>query len=155
MQNYEETLNTITKEQWGAIAVFASEMAGNAIPMCTQLDRDEDSEKQFYKKVSDFLRNVGIPAHIKGYRYVRHAIILAYNNHEYVEAITKMLYPEVAKEFGTTDSRVERAIRHAIEVAWLRADIEELYKVFNWSTEKGKPTNSEFIAFSAEYLRNN
>ena len=155
MQNYEEILNSITKEQWGAIAVFASEMAGNAISMQPQPERSDDSEKLLTTKVTNFLHHVGVPASIKGYRYLRRAIILVYNNHEYVEAITKMLYPEVAKEFGTTCSRVERAIRHAIEVAWLRADIEELYKVFNWSNEKGKPTNSEFIAFTAEYMHYN
>ena len=147
-------LETITTEQWGAIAAWAAEMAGKATLMQEHSVLDEDSEKQLYRKVSEFLRNVGIPANIRGYRYVRCAIMMAYNNPEYVEAITKILYPEVAKKFGTTGSRVERSIRHGIEVAWLRADIEELSSIFNWSINKGKPTNSEFIAFSAEYLKN-
>lgn len=96
----------------------------------------------------------GVPAHIKGYQYLREAIILTINDMDIINAVTKVLYPEVAKKFGTTPSRVERAIRHAIEVAWDRGDIEVLQKFFGYTVSniKGKPTNSEFIAMIADCL---
>lgn len=95
-----------------------------------------------------------MPAHIKGYQYLREAIIIAVNDIEVINAVTKVLYPAVAKRFGTTPSRVERAIRHAIEVAWDRGDLETLQKYFGYtvSNAKGKPTNSEFIAMIADRL---
>ena len=94
-------------------------------------------------------------AHIKGYQYLRQAIIIAVEDMDVINAITKVLYPQVAKAFGTTPSRVERAIRHAIEVAWDRGDLEILQKYFGYtvSTAKGKPTNSEFIALIADKLQ--
>lgn len=105
---------------------------------------------------TEFIHEIGIPAHIKGYRYVREAIMIAVNDAEVIDAITKELYPQVAKKFDTTPSRVERAIRHAIEVAWDRGDIEVIQKYFGYtiSLTKGKPTNSEFIALVAEHIRN-
>lgn len=105
--------------------------------------------------VTDIIHEVGIPAHIKGYQYLRFAIIMAVNNLEVINSITKELYPTVAKEFATTPSRVERAIRHAIEVAWDRGDTEVLTSFFGYTvaTSKGKPTNSEFIAMIADRLR--
>ena len=96
-----------------------------------------------------------VPAHIKGYQYLREAIIIAVNDMDVINAITKVLYPQVAKTFGTTPSRVERAIRHAIEVAWDRGDLDTLQRFFGYtvSNTKGKPTNSEFIALIADKLQ--
>ena len=105
--------------------------------------------------VTDIIHEIGVPAHIKGYQYLRAAIILAINDMDVINAVTKVLYPSVAKQFDTTASRVERAIRHAIEVAWNRGDIEVLQKFFGYTVSniKGKPTNSEFIAMIADCLR--
>ena len=96
-----------------------------------------------------------MPAHIKGYQYLREAIIIAVNDMDVINAITKVLYPQVAKAFQTTPSRVERAIRHAIEVAWDRGDLDTLQRFFGYtvSNTKGKPTNSEFIALIADKLQ--
>ena len=104
--------------------------------------------------VTDIIHEIGVPAHIKGYQYLREAIILTINDMEMINAVTKVLYPEVARKFSTTPSRVERAIRHAIEVAWDRGDIEVLQKFFGYTVSniKGKPTNSEFIAMIADSL---
>ena len=104
--------------------------------------------------VTDIIHEIGVPAHIKGYQYLREAIILTIKDMDMINAVTKVLYPEVAKRFGTTPSRVERAIRHAIEVAWDRGDIETLQKFFGYTVSniKGKPTNSEFIAMIADCL---
>ena len=101
------------------------------------------------------IHDVGVPAHIKGYQYIREAILLAVENEEIINAITKTLYPTLAKKFNTTPSRVERAIRHAIEVAWNRGQIEVHDKIFGYTvnSNKGKPTNSEFIAMIADRLR--
>ncbi len=104
--------------------------------------------------VTDIIHEVGVPAHIKGYQYLREAILLTVNDMEAINAVTKVLYPEVARKFNTTPSRVERAIRHAIEVAWDRGDIETLQRFFGYTVSniKGKPTNSEFIAMIADHL---
>ena len=105
--------------------------------------------------VTNIIHEIGVPAHIKGYQYLREAIILAVNDMDVINAITKVLYPQVAKTFGTTPSRVERAIRHAIEVAWDRGDLDTLQRFFGYtvSNTKGKPTNSEFIALIADRLQ--
>ena len=105
--------------------------------------------------VTNIIHEIGVPAHIKGYQYLREAIIIAVNDMDVINAITKVLYPEVAKNFGTTPSRVERAIRHAIEVAWDRGDLDTLQRFFGYtvSNTKGKPTNSEFIALIADKLQ--
>ena len=104
--------------------------------------------------MTDMLHEIGIPAHIKGYHYLRDAIMMAVEDMDVLNAITKILYPTVAKKYQTTSSRVERAIRHAIEVAWDRGDLETLQKFFGYtvSNTKGKPTNSEFIAMIADRL---
>ena len=104
--------------------------------------------------VTEVIHEIGVPAHIKGYQYLREAIILTINDMDVINAVTKVLYPAVAKKFGTTPSRVERAIRHAIEVAWDRGDLEVLQKFFGYTVSniKGKPTNSEFIAMIADSL---
>ncbi len=105
--------------------------------------------------VTGIIHEIGVPAHIKGYQYLREAIIIAVNDMDVINAITKVLYPQVAKTFGTTPSRVERAIRHAIEVAWDRGDLDTLQRFFGYtvSNTKGKPTNSEFIALIADKLQ--
>ncbi len=105
--------------------------------------------------VTSIIHEVGVPAHIKGYQYVREAIMITVENMEVINSVTKVLYPEVAKRYGTTPSRVERAIRHAIEVAWDRGDLETLQRFFGYtvSNAKGKPTNSEFIAMISDRIR--
>ncbi|MBO5867799.1 MAG: sporulation transcription factor Spo0A [Oscillospiraceae bacterium] len=105
--------------------------------------------------VTGIIHEIGVPAHIKGYQYLREAIIIAVNDMDVINAITKVLYPQVAKTFQTTPSRVERAIRHAIEVAWDRGDLDTLQRFFGYTVNstKGKPTNSEFIALIADKLQ--
>lgn len=105
--------------------------------------------------VTEIIHQIGIPAHIKGYHYLREAILMSIDNSEYLHAITKQLYPCVAKRFGTTPSRVERAIRHSIEVAWDRGDVDVLNSYFGYTIHslRGKPTNSEFIAMITDKMR--
>ena len=105
--------------------------------------------------VTSIIHEIGVPAHIKGYQYLREAIMIAVDDMDVINAITKVLYPQVAKTLSTTPSRVERAIRHAIEVAWDRGDLETLQRFFGYtvSNTKGKPTNSEFIALIADKLQ--
>jgi len=105
--------------------------------------------------VTDMIHEVGVPAHIKGYSYLRVAIMLVLEDRQLIESITKLLYPTVAKRFNTSASRVERAIRHAIEVAWDRGDTDTLNNIFGFTINqsKGKPTNSEFIAMISDKLR--
>lgn len=105
--------------------------------------------------VTEFIHEVGVPAHIKGYQYIRDAIIMTVKDPEMLGAITKILYPEIAKKYKTTSSRVERAIRHAIEVAWSRGRLETIEEMFGYTINagKGKPTNSEFIALIADKIR--
>lgn len=105
--------------------------------------------------VTEIIHQIGVPAHIKGYHYLREAIILSVKNSDILGSVTKLLYPTVAKNHGTTSSRVERAIRHAIEVAWDRGDIDVLNSYFGYTiqNDRGKPTNSEFIAMISDKLR--
>ena len=105
--------------------------------------------------VTKIIRDLGIPAHIKGYQYIREGIIMAIEDINMMNYITKLLYPTIAKKYKTTSSSVERAIRHAIEVAWSRGKVELLEEMFGYtiSSGKGKPTNSEFIALIADKLR--
>ena len=107
------------------------------------------------KDVTDMIHEIGVPAHIKGYQYLREAIIMSVEDTEMLNSITKILYPSIAKKFQTTPSRVERAIRHAIEVAWSRGKMETLDALFGYTINigKGKPTNSEFIALIADKIR--
>lgn len=106
-------------------------------------------------QVTDIIHQIGVPAHIKGYQYLRDAILMAIEDEEIINAITKRLYPSVAKKHDTTSSRVERAIRHAIEVAWDRGDVDVLNSYFGYTihTGRGKPTNSEFIAMISDKFR--
>ena len=116
--------------------------------------RRQSAEPDIEAMVTNVIHEIGVPAHIKGYQYLREAIIIAIGDMDVINAITKVLYPQVAKTFATTPSRVERAIRHAIEVAWDRGDVETLQKFFGYTVSgiKGKPTNSEFIAMIADHL---
>lgn len=105
--------------------------------------------------ITEILHQIGVPAHIKGYQYVREAIKLTVENPEMLNSVTKILYPTVAKNFKSTSSRVERAIRHAIEVAWDRGDVEVLNSYFGYTiqSQRGKPTNSEFVAMISDKIR--
>lgn len=115
----------------------------------------EKSQENLEALVTNIIHEVGVPAHIKGYQYLREAIIMVVNDIDVINQITKSLYPQIAYKFSTTPSRVERAIRHAIEVAWGRGDQQTVEKIFGYtiSAAKGKPTNSEFIAMIADKLR--
>ena len=112
-------------------------------------------ESDLEAQVTKIIHQIGVPAHIKGYQYLRTAIIMAIKDTEVINSVTKILYPTVAKQYGTTSSRVERAIRHAIEVAWDRGDVDTLNSYFGYTIQnsRGKPTNSEFIAMIADNLR--
>jgi len=122
-------------------------------PLKTENNIITDNELELM--VTEIIHQIGIPAHIKGYQYLREAIMLAIKDDDIINAVTKILYPTVAKRFKTTSSRVERAIRHAIEVAWDRGDIDVLNSYFGYTIngERGKPTNSEFIAMISDKLR--
>ncbi len=111
--------------------------------------------KNLDASITSIIHEIGVPAHIKGYLYLREAISMVYNDIELLGSITKVLYPDIAKKFNTTASRVERAIRHAIEVAWSRGNIDSISSLFGYtvSMSKAKPTNSEFIAMVADKLR--
>ncbi len=120
-----------------------------------QIPKSEKSEENLEALVTNIIHEVGVPAHIKGYQYLREAIMMAVDNIDVINQITKQLYPEIARKYKTTSSRVERAIRHAIEVAWSRGKIEATENIFGYTVnaDKGKPTNSEFIAMIADKLR--
>ena len=106
-------------------------------------------------QITEIIHQIGVPAHIKGYMFLREAITMVVNDMELLSAVTKELYPSIAVKYNTTASRVERAIRHAIEVAWSRGQIETFNKLFGYTVHngKGKPTNSEFIAMIADKIR--
>ena len=118
-------------------------------------DRKHFMERNIENDVTSIIHDVGVPAHIKGYQYLREAIIMSVNDNEMLNSITRILYPSIAKKFQTTSSRVERAIRHAIEVAWNRGRMDTIDELFGYTinAEKGKPTNSEFIALIADKIR--
>ncbi len=125
-----------------------------SVPKVSTFPAPRGAEPSLESVVTEIIHEIGVPAHIKGYQYLREAIILTINDMDVINAVTKVLYPEVARKFNTTPSRVERAIRHAIEVAWDRGDVETLQKFFGYTVSgiKGKPTNSEFIAMIADCL---
>ncbi len=118
-------------------------------------EKPEDKGPDIETQVTKIIHQIGVPAHIKGYQYLRTAIMMTISDNEIINSVTKILYPSVAKKYATTTSRVERAIRHAIEVAWDRGDIETLNSYFGYTVQnsRGKPTNSEFIAMIADNLR--
>lgn len=112
------------------------------------------NEANLESRVADMLREIGVPANILGYRYAKEAIIITVNDFTVIHAVSKTLYPAVAETFATKPSRVERAIRHAVEVAWNRGDLQTLHRLFGSTVcgIKGKPTNSQFIAIVAEHI---
>ncbi|MFC6649835.1 sporulation transcription factor Spo0A [Paenibacillus rhizoplanae] len=125
----------------------SSRFSSNVVPLSKGKNLDAN--------ITSIIHEIGVPAHIKGYQYLREAITMVYNNIEILGAITKTLYPAIAEKFKTTPSRVERAIRHAIEVAWTRGNIDSISHLFGYTINisKSKPTNSEFIAMVADKLR--
>ena len=127
-----------------------------AIPSSSRIGIKKEKKKQDLEaSITNIIHEIGVPAHIKGYMYLREAITMVYNDIELLGSITKVLYPDIAKKYNTTSSRVERAIRHAIEVAWSRGNIDSISALFGYtiSITKAKPTNSEFIAMVADRLR--
>ena len=119
-------------------------------------EKAEDvSEKNLEADVTEIIHEIGVPAHIKGYQYLRDAIVMSVNDMDMLNSITKILYPTIAKKYQTTSSRVERAIRHAIEVAWSRGKMDTIDEMFGYTIHngKGKPTNSEFIALITDRIR--
>ena len=143
---------------------FDVKVLGERIKMMLGIDCDISGDLPFSSSarqnpnleiiVTDIIHQIGVPAHIKGYHYLREAIISSVGDKEMLESVTKLLYPAVAKKFKTTPSRVERAIRHAIEIAWDRGNIDTLNSFFGYTinTGKGKPTNSEFIALITDKI---
>lgn len=140
VRNIEELLKK--KKNAASPEFYSSQMPAGETP---------DIEAQ----VTRIIHQIGVPAHIKGYQYLRTAILLTVNDSDIINSVTKVLYPSVAKKYSTTTSRVERAIRHAIEVAWDRGDVDTLNSYFGYTIQnnRGKPTNSEFIAMIADNLR--
>ncbi|HEY4551769.1 MAG TPA: sporulation transcription factor Spo0A [Bacillaceae bacterium] len=124
-------------------------------PVQSRAAQQDQKPKNLEASITSVIHEIGVPAHIKGYLYLREAISMVYNDIELLGSITKVLYPDIAKKFNTTASRVERAIRHAIEVAWSRGNIDSISSLFGYtvSMSKAKPTNSEFIAMVADKLR--
>ncbi len=129
--------------------------AGRYAPICDEQEGADDRSADIETQVTRIIHQIGVPAHIKGYQYLRTAILLTIRDSEMINSVTKVLYPSVAKKYQTTTSRVERAIRHAIEVAWDRGDVDTLNAYFGYTIQntRGKPTNSEFIAMIADNLR--
>ena len=125
------------------------------ISICYSDEDYENMQNRLEVVVTEIIHEIGVPAHIKGYQYLRNSIIMAVNDMDILNSITKQLYPSIAKQYQTTPSRVERAIRHAIEVAWSRGKIETIDELFGYSISNGrlKPTNSEFIALIADKIR--
>lgn len=141
-----ETVRDIANPQKSVLSVPAAKPAISA---------DNSGEVDLEALVTEFIHELGVPAHIKGYQYIRSAIMMVVENMDLLNFITKQLYPEIAKAYNTTASRVERAIRHSIEVAWTRGKPETMNEIFGYTihTGKGKPTNSEFIAMVADKIR--
>jgi len=143
LQHIDDLLTTRSNE-----SAMANGVSGFPSPAANNPD---DIETQ----VTQIIHQIGVPAHIKGYQYLRTAILLTVKDSDIINSVTKVLYPSVAKKYSTTTSRVERAIRHAIEVAWDRGDVDTLNSYFGYTIQnnRGKPTNSEFIAMIADNLR--
>lgn len=138
-----DRIDTILKNRTSSTAALKEPERENNLPL--------DIETQ----VTRIIHQIGVPAHIKGYQYLRTAILMTISDNDVINSVTKILYPSVAKKYQTTTSRVERAIRHAIEVAWDRGDVDTLNSYFGYTIQnsRGKPTNSEFIAMIADNLR--
>ena len=123
--------------------------------VCQPEDAGEELQTKLEVKVTEIIHEVGVPAHIKGYQYLRSSILMAVQDMDILDSITKQLYPSIAKAYATPPSRVERAIRHAIEVAWSRGNSDTMHELFGYTLQQGKlkPTNSEFIALIADKIR--
>lgn len=145
MEVLAQRIRQITNSKTASSFVSASKPASSLAVRGRNLDAS----------ITSIIHEIGVPAHIKGYLYLREAITMVYNDVELLGSITKVLYPDIAKKFNTTASRVERAIRHAIEVAWSRGNLDSISSLFGYtiSNTKAKPTNSEFIAMVADKLR--
>lgn len=139
--------NVLSSSSSSYSSASSSIVKSNVVPIAKGKNLDAN--------ITSIIHEIGVPAHIKGYQYLREAITMVYNNIEILGAITKTLYPAIAEKFKTTPSRVERAIRHAIEVAWTRGNIDSISHLFGYTINisKSKPTNSEFIAMVADKLR--
>ncbi len=139
------------------ITVPSEKTAGGTVSCCADVKSEPEKRvlHNLEQDVTDMIHEIGVPAHIKGYQYLREAIMMSVEDASMISSITKILYPTIAKRFQTTSSRVERAIRHAIEVAWSRGRMETLDALFGYTVDisKGKPTNSEFIALIADRIR--
>ncbi|PKR86019.1 sporulation transcription factor Spo0A [Heyndrickxia camelliae] len=145
MDNLANQIRQVSGKGSSVIKRTSSTVRNNVEPKTKNLDAS----------ITSIIHEIGVPAHIKGYLYLREAISMVYNDIELLGSITKVLYPDIAKKYNTTASRVERAIRHAIEVAWSRGNIDSISSLFGYtvSMSKAKPTNSEFIAMVADKLR--
>lgn len=164
LESDEIRLRIKTKKKIENITIIKSQTDKNQIVITydntseanleSKTDESEEEEK-IIKKVTEIIHQIGVPAHIKGYQYLREAIIIGLEDVEILQSITKMLYPTIAKKYKTTSSRVERAIRHAIEVAWSRGSLQKFEEIFGYTinANKGKPTNSEFIAIIVDNMR--
>ena len=152
-RNDLETLRDLMSKMAALLDYMLSEGSENSKPIVVVETQTEVQDLEVV--VTGFIHEMGVPAHIKGYGYLRDAIIMVVEDPEMINSITKILYPAIAKKYQTTPSRVERAIRHAIEVAWSRGKMETLYSTFGYTINlsKGKPTNSEFIALIADKIR--
>lgn len=145
----------ITKDKEFQIMITVPSGKAYAEDTLHENEKAIDKKHDLEKDVTDMIHEIGVPAHIKGYQYLREAIMMSVRDGEMLNSITKILYPTIAKKYQTTSSRVERAIRHAIEVAWSRGNMETLDSLFGYtiSVGKGKPTNSEFIALITDKIR--
>ena len=154
MKPFERTIlrDKIKRVCRSVIAVEPQQEQKRVVPYS---DPGEYIKQNLENDVTQLLHEIGIPAHIKGYQYLRDAISISVEEKDMLVSVTKVLYPTIAKRHNTTSSRVERAIRHAIEVAWSRGRLDTLHKLFGYtvSTGKGKPTNSEFIALVSDKIR--
>lgn len=154
-------MNDITEDISGTFYLLKTEQKGVFILKSTgdeienKEPKSELSRNELQTIVTSIIHEIGVPAHIKGYQYLREAIILSVLDMEMLNSVTKCLYPEIAKRFNTSASRVERAIRHAIEVAWGRGKMDTIDELFGYTINngKGKPTNSEFIALITDRIR--
>ena len=156
---YREQMVMQAMEQGAAYFMAKPCEAGSLLERMRQAVRNGETEEEspvaLERLVTSIIHEVGVPAHIKGYQYLRTAILMTIEDSDVINSVTKILYPSVAKQYSTTSSRVERAIRHAIEVAWDRGDVDILNSYFGFTIQnnRGKPTNSEFIAMIADNLR--
>lgn len=153
----EETIRQVMSSGYNYyfIKPYSMETVHSRINELLQIREPQSITDELESKITQILHNVGVPAHIKGYGFLRQAIMAVVQDPEMISLVTKRLYPDIAKANGTTASRVERAIRHAIEVAWDRGSVETLNEYFGYTINnlRGKPTNSEFIAMIADRLR--